>query len=471
MRILPKPLKLLALTVGAGVTAASLLATSDVPAGDAFVFGTPKAVLACSSPVWPGTLGTTTDVQLTTLSSSATMWGCIGGCNGNSSSARVYFAPSASLKNIGSADVPWNDWINSGNSAPVAPYNNRQHPLLTWNLYRIDSDGRIDQIGRAGVKHAWYSTNVSCGCSGGHVLWAAPNTTGLVGCSDTYGASNNDETRRLGPRSEIIPKDAIWGRCGSLWDPSCNGVAIDHGLDAPAHRMMVRESDLAPALNPGAQYYFEAWYLIRDEDNPNDNFRHVRGSSSWNGSNWSSFNYDPTQLVGPAIDTFAALPPPGGGASLPSTLATDEGNVRLVTRVTPLGGGLYRYDYALMNLDFARAATQGSEPNLRVLRNHGFDRVTIPVPNAGALASIEAVDGAGLIPAWITSAAGGSLEFTASNINGTLDWGTLMRFSFVAPFAPASGSIELGVQEAGTPASYSMTTLVPGAMFMDGFEG
>ena len=145
--------------------------------------------------------------------------------------------------------------------------------------------------------------------------------------------------------------------------------------------------------------------------------------------------------------------------------------MRLLTRVTPLGGGLYRYDYALMNLDFARAATQGSEPNLRVLRNHGFDRVTIPVPNAGALASIEAVDGAGLIPAWITSAAGGSLEFTASNINGTLDWGTLMRFSFVAPFAPASGSIELGVQEAGTPASYSMTTLVPGAMFMDGFEG
>ncbi len=471
MRILPRPLRVLALTVGTGVTAASLLGTSDVPAGETFLFGAPKSVLACSNPVWPGAPGTTTDVKLTTLSSSATMWGCIGGCNGNSSSARVYFAPSASLQNIGSADVPWNDWINAGYSAPLAPYNNRQHPLLTWSLYRVDADGSIDQIGRAGVKHAWYSTNVSCGCSGGHVLWAAPNTVGLVGCSDTYGASNNDETRRLGPRSEIIPKDAIWGRCGSLWDPACSGVAIDHGLNAPAHRMMVRESDLAPAANPGAQYYFEAWYLIRDEDHPNDNFRHVRGSSSWNGSSWSAFNYDPTQVVGPAIDTWAGLPVPGGGASLPTTLQTDEGDVRLVTRVIPLGGGLYRYDYALMNLDFARAATQGSEPNLRVLRNHGFDRVTIPVPNAGALASIEAVDGAGLIPAWITSAAGGSLEFTASNINGTLDWGTLMRFSFVAPFAPASGSIELGVQEAGTPASYSMTTLVPGAMFMDGFEG
>ena len=47
MRILPKPLKVLALTVGTGVTAASLLATSDAPAGEAFVFGTPKSVLAC----------------------------------------------------------------------------------------------------------------------------------------------------------------------------------------------------------------------------------------------------------------------------------------------------------------------------------------------------------------------------------------------------------------------------------------
>lgn len=471
MRILPKPLKVLALTVGTGVTAASLLATSDAPAGEAFVFGAPKAVLACSVPVWPGTPGTTTDVKLTSLSSSASMFGCLGGCNGSSSSARVYFAPSASLQNMGSADVPWNDWIDAGNSAPVAPYNNRQHPLLTWNLYRVDSEGRIDQIGRSGVKHAWLTTNGSCGCASGHVLWAAPNSSNLIGCSDTYGTYNNNETRRLGPRSEIIPNDAIWGRCGSLWDPSCNGVASDHGIGAPAHRMMVRESDLAPAQNPGAQYFFEAWYLIRDEGNPNDNFRHVRGSATWSGGTWSAFNYSGAQIEGPAVDAWAALPVPGGGASLPTTLETDEGRVRLVTRVIPLGGGLYRYDYALMNLDFARAATQGAEPNLRVLRNHGFDRVTIPVPNAGALASIEAVDGAGLIPAWITNAAGGSVVFTASDVNGTLDWGTLMRFSFVAPFAPASGSIELGVQEAGSPASYSMPALVPGAMFMDGFEG
>ncbi|MBK7147141.1 MAG: hypothetical protein IPH76_18840 [Xanthomonadales bacterium] len=50
-----------------------------------------------------GALGTTTDVKLTTLSSSPP-WAA-SAANGNSSSARV-IAPSASQQNIGSADVP-----------------------------------------------------------------------------------------------------------------------------------------------------------------------------------------------------------------------------------------------------------------------------------------------------------------------------------------------------------------------------
>ncbi|MBK7147160.1 MAG: hypothetical protein IPH76_18940 [Xanthomonadales bacterium] len=55
----PSPtLRVLALTVGTGVTAASLLGTSDVPAGETFLFGAPKSVLACSNPVWPGAPGT-----------------------------------------------------------------------------------------------------------------------------------------------------------------------------------------------------------------------------------------------------------------------------------------------------------------------------------------------------------------------------------------------------------------------------
>ncbi|MBK7147159.1 MAG: hypothetical protein IPH76_18935 [Xanthomonadales bacterium] len=81
------------------------------------------------------------------------MWAASAAANGNSS-ARVYFAPSASLQNIGSADVPWNDWINAGYSAPLAPYNNRQHPLLTWSLYRVAADGSIDQGHRSRRRRA-----------------------------------------------------------------------------------------------------------------------------------------------------------------------------------------------------------------------------------------------------------------------------------------------------------------------------
>lgn len=459
VRRIPRRWRLLVLATSIGVALSGLLMVAPAPADE----------LACTQPQWPGTPGTTTDVRLTTLGTWS-LSGCHGACTGASPEARVQLTPNASLQNVGSADIPWNDWIDAAFSTPLPPYDNRQHPLLTWNLYRIDGSGRIDQIGRAGVKHAWFSTNGSCGCNGGYVLWSAPSSNTQIGCTDTYTAANNSINRRLGPRSEIIPKDAIWGRCGSLWDPQCLGVASDHGLGAPAHRLLARESDLAPALNPDAQYYLEAWYLIRDEDHPNDNLRHVRGRATWSGSAWSNFVHEGAQVEGPAIDTWASLPIAAGGAALATTLATAEGRVRVASRATALGGGLYRYDYAVMNLDFARAATSGAEPNLRVLRNHGFDRIAVPVANADALTALEAVDGAGQVTPWLTNAVGTEVEFSASAFDGTLDWGMLMRFSFVAPGPPEPGEITLGVQDAGTPGEFAVAAVVPRALFSDGFE-
>lgn len=471
MRIIPKRLRLLALAAAVGMALANLLAVPVAPAGDLDWLASSKSIPACATPVWPDVAGTTTDVALTSLASSATASGCwYTTCTGNSNMARLYFSPSASLQNQGTADVPWFDWLGSSNAAPLAPYNNRQHPLLTWNLYRIAGNGQIEQIGRGGVKHAWYATNVGCECYGGNILWAGANSGNGSGCSDTYTAGNNNESRRLGPRSEILPKDAVWGRCGSLWDPTCSGVANDHGIGAPAHRMMVRESDLAPALNPGAQYVFEGWYLIRGEDNPDNNFRHAYGSSNWNGSNWSSFNYSGAQVSGPVIEAWAAQPVPPGGAAQIETLVTAEGRVKLAVRVSALGGGFYRYDYALMNLDFARPYTEGAEPNLRVLRNRGFERFAVALADATSLSSIEAADGAGLIPVWTANSVGAEVVFSAATATGTLDWGTLLRFSFVAARPPVPSTATLGVQEPGSPASYSIATLAPGSMFMDGFE-
>jgi hypothetical protein len=89
----------------------------------------------------------------------------------------------------------------------VPPYGNDQHPYLIWNLYRTNSDGRLEQIGRSGVKHAWLTTNGSCLDS------TAEHDSHILGrgCLDTYGTGNNDTSSDLGPRSEIVPATGIWG--------------------------------------------------------------------------------------------------------------------------------------------------------------------------------------------------------------------------------------------------------------------
>lgn len=429
-----------------------------------------RAPLACTTPVWQGAPGAVTDVAMISLGSSATMWGCVGGCTGSSETARVYYAPNATLQNVGTADVPWWDWLGGGNSAPMPPYANRQHPLLVWNLYRIDAQGRLSQIGRSGVKHAWYSTNQTCGCSGGNILWGAPNSSNQQGCTDTYSAGNNNESRRLGPRSEIVPKNAVWGRCGSVWDPDCDGQTVDPAMGPPAHRMLVRESDLAPALNPAAEYWLEAWYVVRDDAVANNNFRHARGQTSFSSGSWSNLSLVAgTQQPGPVLSTWVAQAPPGTRV-LDRELATNEGRVRLAVRASPLGDGRWRYDYALMNLDFARARTEGSEPSLRVLHNRGFDRILLEIPAALAIESSEWSDGAGLLTPWAGVREGDRFGWVATEAAASLTWGTLLRLSIVAPAAPVTASAELRIQEAGAPAALVLETLAPADLFQDGFE-
>ncbi|HRQ63438.1 MAG TPA: hypothetical protein PKZ76_00995 [Xanthomonadaceae bacterium] len=433
---------------------------------------------SCSDPVWPGTGGTVTDVAFTSLGTQAPSFlnSCVGTCTGSSPNARVFWAPNATLANAGTADVPWWEWISpSGATTPrpnEPPYGNHQHPLLIWNMYRIDGQGRLDQIGRSGLKHAYFTVNHDCGCPGGNILWAAPNSVHGVGCGDVYSSASNNESRRLGPRSEIVPVHAVWGRCGSLWDPQCEGIAKDHGIGVPAHRMLVRESDMAPSLNPGASFYLEAWYLVRDDVDIYNTMRNARGSATWTGSAWTNFVYEVgSHLSGPVIDRWVAAGTTQADA-MSRELATAEGHARLAVRVTDAGGGLFRYDYAWMNFDFSRAVTQGSEPNLRVLSSRGFDRFSLPLSSSTGVSQAEAVDGAGLVAAWQWSRGGCTAAWTAPADTATLDWGGMMRFSLIASAAPVTVTARIRVHEPGTPSEFEIETLGPDAqsVYCDGFE-
>lgn len=378
------------------------------------------------------------------------------------------------------ADIPWNTKFSGNNP----PYGNDQHPFLIWNLFRIDAQGRMAQIGVSGVKHAFLTTNTSCDVS-------APSSYILYrGCLDTYSTGNNDSIGYLGVRDEILPAKGIWGRCGSVFDRDCN-----NGNDAgspcinlvgansqecqnwnPRVHMVVDGRNVSSANHPGATYLLESWYIVRDDINILNTMQTRPVSFSGSGSSWSMSNGSSTELkLGSAVDRLV----PRGTSTATETSSDIEGGngqARVVTRVADLGNGQWRYDYYVMNLEFAVPVTSGAEPSLRVLSNHGLVSLSVPL-SAGLTLSANEFTDTDLDAAndWSFVSSANAATWTAQEDEGSpvnsLDWGTMYRFSVTAAAPPLAGQIKV----ASTQGQISVASLVPrilpdGWMFGDGFE-
>ncbi|MGA9826717.1 MAG: hypothetical protein WBQ57_00030, partial [Rhodanobacteraceae bacterium] len=352
-------------------------------------------------------------------------------------------------------------------SGVFPPYNNDQHPFLIWNLYRLSADGSIDQIGRSGTKHAFLTVNVGCldSCDhfGNHALGR--------GCSDTYGTGNNDSPFDMGPRSEIVPAQGIWGRCGSIWDPNCTGSSHSNGNNSWTQRMKIEESKIDPAANPGASYLFESWYIDRDDINIYNSMATVTGTPVWSsGSHEWSYSGQSNYRLGPAIDRWVDPTAPPGN-SLNTELDAPEGHAKVAVKAIDLGNGTWRYEYAVMNFDFSRAVIEPPDngPDPRVVSSQGFDSFSVPVP-AGVHVLAPAANVGGINPNqnWRAQIANGHVTWsTDMSIPGytdsghpqvtelpTLDWGSMYTFSFIANTPPTAGNGTLHVAETGSPASY-----------------
>jgi len=416
----------------------------------------------CSSPNWPTDSGFEADVALTAMNA-ASIYDPVHflrcqDCNG-ASGGPVVIAPNAKLRNAGSADVPW--WEQF--TAPQPPYGNDQHPFLVWNLYRLDGDGRFEQIGASGVKHAFFTVNSGpdCPCAGGNILW--------TGCEDTYSAGNNDLGEFLAPRDEIVPSGGLWGRCNSLFDPDCDGNHEATTTDPFDNRLRVMETELASGSNPGARYFMEAWYVVRDDINVFNTMGWREVEPAWNGATWE-FPVVAGFREGPALDAWVdpSAPAPGQDSAL---LEVDAGRVRVSVVVTDLEDGTWRYDYAVMNHDFMRAETAGAEPDLELLSNTGLNAVEVP------LAIAASVSNTGFARAdrtrgqdWASTIQPQAVRW--ENPGDTpLNWGRAFRFSLVADRAPGPATFRLYPASAGAPLGVTILgPELPEALFADGFE-
>lgn len=433
-------------------------AVSEAPRGSNKWHGTPV----------PGVPGATYQADLFMQTFNTQYMRC-NGCTGVGGTGEVVFAPNSTLRNnvnngsfaptvagdplgtstaLYTADIPWYQKF-SGN---FAPYNNDQHPYLIWNLYRFNADGSIDQIGRSGVKHAFLTLNTSC--------IENPGNSNILGrgCSDLYSTGNNDANNSLGPRSEIIPASNVWGRCGSVYDTNCDGVQNNSGYGSFDQRLKVRESQFSGAAQTGATYRFESWYLARQDINILNSMASTNATFQRNSTTWSVLNQNDYKL-GPAIDRWVnpAAPGPNERSSM---VTTPEGSVKVAVKVLPLGNGQWRYHYAVMNLDFARARTQGTEPNLRVLSALGFDFIRIPV-GTSTLSDFAFSDGdLDAANDWSTSTFDGRLVFRSATRSNALNWGTLFRFSFTSNQPPGEGSVALHIAADNTRDTVTVSGLL-----------
>ena len=377
---------------------------------------------------WSGTV----DVGLVNMSEI----GSAGGTAVVNGRAVTVVLPSAELKNVGTANVPWYSKLTHLTQAPFD-----QHPFLVWQMLRTNG-GVLEPIGRSDLKHAFLTSNEGCdpgACTDPHILG--------LGCSDNYNTVSNNFVGALAPRAEITASTGTWAHCGGISTHfDTNGDCLDDftwiNEDTFTHGMKVAETDLQAA---GASYYVEAFYIVRDDVNIFNSmgYRQVAPSKP---SLWVFTNISP-YIQGPAINAWVNPSSPGPNADN-RVLDTGQGRVQLAVRAFDVPGtpGRRRFAYALQNHDFDRRIRIFHVP---------FDTST------GVIENVASADGDGNAAndwTWTVDATG--ITWSAPP-GAEIDYASLVSFRFDSDQPAAPVEARLTPVEAGALAELRLQTLAP----------
>ena len=341
---------------------------------------------------------------------------------------RVVITPSAVLKNVGTANVPWQAQF----SGTFPPYNTDQHPFLVWALFR-ESGGFFEPIAYSDVKHAFLTINSNCApgsCTIGSVLG--------LGCEDVYGVGTNGG--HLAPRSEIRPHAGTWAHCNfpapdtaSHFDqaaPFCSADNNGGGETTLTHRATASDAELSVV---GASYYFASWYVVRDDINIFNSMGWRRIAPFRNGNTWT-FLLGTTFKQGSVLDAFVDPARQSTTRSNATFKDPKAGAVQVAATVTNLGNGSFRYVYALMNHDFD--AKVGS--------------LSIPIDPSATIDSLRFSDGdSDTTNDWTAAIGSGQATWTPPASSAQLDWGTALTISFVANAPPISNTVQFSRGDTG----------------------
>ncbi len=347
--------------------------------------------------------------------------------------------------NIGTSNLLW---ISSTN----------QHPVIAQNMYRlstVDGATRFEQVGQSWLKHGFTALTQSlcntCSGQGGSVLG--------VGCSDPYSSGLNGGQSRLGPRSEVNATTGVFTYPYQLqWQRTGNQIF---------KRLQVKREDINPAQNTGSLYFVEGHYITQDDHGAgnalnNASYRRVTVSnnSTFSVSNASGST---TQRTKPAIyawkDHGLGLNQSDPAVEIKTVDVPGDGRFFVGSKVTDLGNGMWRYEYAVFNLTSHRSGAGVEIPAAAGVNvtNIGFRDVDYH--------SGEPYDNTD----WTMTRAGGTVAWNSpqtfdQNANSNaLRWSTMYNFRFDADVPPVTGEGSLRLFRPGTPDTVSFSIPVPSA--------
>ncbi len=332
--------------------------------------------------------------------------------------------------NYGDAEA---DWYSGTNNTP----------LIGQNAFRL-KDGRFEQIGMSWLKHSFCALSEG-GC--GDCQPTDCSTLG-IGCADTYSSGLNSNPS--GPRSDV---NAYSGYYDYPFNVSSSGPSSLRG------NLQIHNSDVDPALNPGARYFFEGYYMSSDDAAIGNH----ANNASWREVVFSSISsvssIGGTEVEEQAIRKWATEDP---SVDLNEAHVAGDGFFLVGAKVTELGGGNWHYEYAVYNhnCDASGGSFTVPLPSGATATNIGFHDVDYH--------SGEVYDGTD----WTATVAPGSITWEtqshAANPNANaLRWATMYNFRFDANVEPSTADVVIGTFKPGGAGSSSVSTLAPPAAPID----
>ncbi|MBK8101390.1 MAG: hypothetical protein IPK26_30270 [Planctomycetes bacterium] len=381
-----------------------------------------------------------TDVNLYDVSAS-TIYGRRGAAYPN---GEVGIGFGHAFCNGGTVHVPWaSSPTTSGQMTDV-------HFKIAFLLVR-ESNGRMVQISTPDsyVKHSRVTYNL--GSSNCGTCQSGPGSTFRIGCYDAYSTGFNGDQFNLGPPNEIDPWLGSWNPVGSYFDrgdPVVGGAAANDGtqsltytqtgnFDAVKNRVTVPESELSQT----GTFYGQVHLVCEGEPvaNRGNNQLSERLNFSWSGSSWSTSNAG-GPVSGSVLNrwTGAQVNLGGNGAN--------DGRFAVGVVVTPLGGGMYHYEYAVHNIDNSR----------------GGATFRVPVQAGSTTTNFGVRDNdTNALNQWTAARVGNEVVFSAA-ANNPLNWNSIFNFWFDCNVPPGGGTAQIDQARVGPGAlTVAVTTRTP----------